>query len=104
LPSNLIPEILLNNSAEELAQEIYSKSAFTDFESLKEIFSGKSKRVAKNLEKDPAFQLVNAMTELYNKEALEPYREIQHKIMGAKRTYMRALLELSPKEDRIFPN
>src|SRR5690625_6545842 len=44
------------------------------------------------------------MTELYNKEALEPFREIQHKIVVAKRTYMKALLELSPKEDRIFPN
>src|SRR5699024_5031627 len=104
LPSNLIPNELRNNNSKNLAEEIYTNSAFTDFESLKEIFSGKSKRVAKKLERDPAFQLVNAMTELYNKEALEPYREIQHKIMGAKRTYMKALLELSPKEDRIFPN
>lgn len=104
LPSNLIPEKLKNNSTESLANEIYSKSAFTNYNSLQEIFSGKSKNVAKKLEKDPAFQLVNAMTELYNKEALEPFREIQHKIVGAKRTYMKALLELSPKEDRIFPN
>lgn len=104
LPTNLIPEILKNNSAEKLANEIYIESAFTDYDSLKEIFSGKSKKVAKKLEKDPAFQLVKAMTELYNKEALEPYRALQHKILGAKRTYMKALLDLSPKEDRIFPN
>src|SRR5699024_7350833 len=58
----------------------------------------------KKLDKDPAFQLVKAMTELYHKEALEPYREIQREIVGLKRTYMKALLELSPEEDRIFPN
>lgn len=104
LPSNLIPKELKTRSIEEMAEEIYNNSAFTSYEALTEVFSGKSKKVAKKLEKDPAFQLVNAMTELYNKEALEPYREIQHKIMGAKRTYMKALVELSPKEDRIFPN
>ena len=104
LPSNLIPEILRKKSTEKLAEKIYSKSAFTNYDSVEDIFSGDSKEVAKKLKKDPAFQLVNAMTELYTKEALDPYREIQHKIMGAKRSYMKALVELSPKEDRIFPN
>lgn len=104
LPSNLIPEELKNKSSKELADEIYTNSVFTEYHSLKDAFSGKSKKVAKRLEKDPAFQLVNALTELYNKNALEPYKAIQHQIVGAKRTYMKALVELSPKEDRIFPN
>lgn len=104
LPSELIPEELKNKSSKELADEIYSNSVFTDYNSLKEVFSGKSKKVAKKLKIDPAFQLVNALSKLYTKEALEPYKKIQHKIIGVKRTYMKALVELSPKEDRIFPN
>lgn len=104
LPNNIIPVELKNKSTEELAEEIYNNSAFTNYDAVKNILSGKSKKVAKKLDKDPAFQLVKAMTELYHKEALEPYREIQREIVGLKRTYMKALLELSPEEDRIFPN
>lgn len=104
LPSNLIPAELKNKNVEELAEVIYNQSAFTNYEAVVKIFDGESEKVTEKLKKDPAFQLVSALTELYNKEALEPYKEIQHKIVATKRVYMKALVELSPKEDRIFPN
>lgn len=104
VPVELLPDKLRNRNINDLANDIYSRSIFTDYEKLSVALAGKYKNVSQQLENDAAFLLAKSLTELYQTHALIPYREIQHQIDAVQRTYMKALVELSPKEDRIFPN
>lgn len=104
LNANLIPNALKDADIEKLAEAIYQNSAFTNYDQLVALLSGKYKDVNKKIEQDPAFTLVKSLTGLYRKNALDPYNEIQNEIASIQRIYMKALVELSPKEDRIFPN
>lgn len=104
MPKDVVPLVLQKANVEKLAKTIYAKSVFTDFNKLKSALNRPIDEVSKKLKKDPGFALVNALTNAYRTNGLEPYRAIQNEIAATQRIYMKALVELSPKEDRIFPN
>lgn len=65
---------------------------------------GDAESVISKLKDDPGFQIVKEMADSYFEKVAPKYEELQLNISGLERDYMKALLELSPKDARIFPN
>lgn len=104
VPQQFLPESLKNVNAKTLTENVYNNSAFTSSEALKTLLAGDAETVMAKLEKDPGFQITNEMADAYFNKIAPDYEALDLKIKGLERDYMKALLELSPKDARIFPN
>lgn len=104
VPDRFLPASMKNIDAAQWTKEVYNHSAFVDYESLAQILSGDGDAVAKKLSADPGFQITSNLADAYFDKVAPTYDELQLKISGLERDYMRALLELSPSDARLFPN
>ena len=104
VPEQFLPASFKNLDAESLTENVYATSAFTDYASLKRLLEGDAETVLAKLENDPGFQVAEEMTDAYFTKIAPDYDALNLKIKGLERDYMKALLELSPKDARIFPN
>lgn len=99
-----LPASFKNMNVKQLTEDVYSNSAFINFESFKELLEGDAETVMAKLEKDPGFQVAKEMADAYFTKIAPDYEALRLNISGLERDYMKALLELSPKDARIFPN
>ncbi len=99
-----LPDSFKNMDVERLTEDVYSNSAFTNFESFKSLLEGDAETVMAKLEKDPGYQVARDMADAYFTKIAPDYEALRLNISGLERDYMKALLELSPKDARIFPN
>lgn len=99
-----LPDSFKNMDVERLTEDVYSNSAFTNFESFKALLEGDAETVMAKLEKDPGYQVTRDMADAYFTKIAPDYEALRLNISGLERDYMKALLELSPKDARIFPN
>ena len=102
-PQQFIPENLKNSNIAGLTSSIYGTSKMTTYEGVKELFSGDTPTILKNLNNDKGYQLVKAMAEAFFKNVSPKYDAINSEISALQRTYMKAQLELN-KNTRIFPD
>lgn len=102
-PKQFLPATLENSNGENLAYEVFTKSQLVSYDKVKELLTGDSKTVLEKLNNDKGFQIVKAMADSYLKNVAPKYDEINLKITATQRTYMKAILELFPK-NRIFPD
>jgi hypothetical protein len=102
-PKQFLPASLENIDAESLSKEIFTKSQLVSFDKVKELLSGDSKTVLGKLNSDKGYQVSKAMIEAHLKNVAPKHDEINLKITATQRTYMKAILELFPK-NRIFPD
>ncbi len=102
-PKQFLPALLENINATNVAKEIYTTSSLTSYEKLKELLSGDAKTVVEKLNTDKGFQLVKSLADTYLTKISPTYDEINLKNTALQRTYMKAIMELFPK-DRIFPD
>src|SRR5690625_6302424 len=58
----------------------------------------------KRLKKDPRFRIAKAMWDDCFEKVAPRYDQLEMNISGLERDYMRALMDLSPEDARIFPN
>lgn len=103
-PQQFLPETVKNINPEYSAKTIFTNSKLTSYNGLKELLQGDSKTVLEKLNQDPAFILVKTIADAYNKNVAPKYDELNLKNIALQRTYMKAILELSPKSARIFPD
>jgi len=103
-PQQFLPETVKNINPENSAKTIFTNSKLTSYNGLKELLEGDSKTVLEKLNQDPAFILVKTIADAYNKNVAPKYDELNLKNIALQRTYMKAILELSPKSARIFPD
>lgn len=103
-PQEFLPANLKNADFKKLTSEIYSQSKLTSYNKFKELLSGDTKTVLANINADKGFQLVKSLADVYLKDVNPKYEEINSRIAALQRTYMKGILELSPKEARIFPD
>ena len=104
VPAQFLPATFKNLNATELTNKVYTNSAFVNEEALKKLLDGNAETVLKNLHSDAGFQVVKEMADTYIEKANPKYEALNLKISALQREYMKALLELSPEEARIFPN
>lgn len=102
-PRQFLPPGFENINAEQLANEIFNNSRLVSFDKVKELLAGDSKTVLEKLNNDKGYQVTKAMADAYLKNVAPKYDEINLKITATQRTYMKAILELFPK-NRIFPD
>ncbi|HBI00845.1 MAG TPA: S46 family peptidase [Flavobacterium sp.] len=103
-PKQFLPEALLNQDLKAKTAEIYKTSKLTNYNGLKELLTGDAKTVLEKLNNDSGFAFVKMLSEAYTKNVVPKYEEINLKNTALQRTYMKGILELSPKEARIFPD
>jgi len=104
VPGQFLPASFKNINPEQLTNQVYNNSGFVNFASLKTLLEGDAETVLAKLNSDPGFKVVQEMADAYFDKVAPKYEELDLKISGLQRDYMKALLELSPKEARIFPN
>jgi len=104
VPPQFLPASFQNINATQLANIVYSNSAFVDYDSLKILLEGDAEKVIEKLNNDPGFKVAQEMADTYFEKVAPKYEALELNISGLQRDYMKALLELSPKEARIFPN
>jgi hypothetical protein len=103
-PKQFLPQQLINADYKKLTTDVYSQSKLTSYNSMKELLTGDAKAVIAKLNADRGYQLVKQLAEAYAKNVSPKYDEINLRISALQRTYMKAILELSPKDARIFPD
>lgn len=103
-PKQYLPAEVMNQDYGKMAAEIYGQSQLTSYEGFKAVTAGDAKTVIAKLNADKGYKLVKAMAEAYSKNVLPKYDELNLKITALQRNYMKAILELSPKDAHIFPD
>ncbi|ESU20108.1 hypothetical protein FCR2A7T_15180 [Flavobacterium cauense R2A-7] len=103
-PQQFLPETVKNINPEYSAKTIFTNSKLTSYNGLKELLQGDTKTVLEKMNQDPAFILVKTIADAYTKNVATKYDELNLKNIALQRTYMKAILELSPKSARIFPD
>lgn len=104
VPEQFLPDSFKNMNVKNVTENVYANSAFTDYESFKKLLEGDAETVMAKLEKDPGFKIAQDLADSYFNKIAPDYDALKLKISGLERDYMKALLELSPKDARIFPN
>jgi hypothetical protein len=102
-PKQFLPLSLENVNAENLASEIANKSQLMSFDKIKELLTGDTKTVLEKLNNDEGYKVAKAIADAHLKNVMPKYDEINLRNTAAQRTYMKAILELFPK-NRNFPD
>lgn len=85
-------------STDRYADAVFSKSIFTDPARLYGALDHFSPAVAKRMAKDPAYELVQALTTAFLEDVRPRHTEIGDSIEDAMRTFSRGLMELFPEK------
>lgn len=103
MPQQFLHESLKGVNSADLTKKVYSGTKLTSWEGAKELLNGDTKTVVKNLEADPAYQIIKAMADSYYEKVGPKYDELNLSIAALQRDYMKAQLELNPN-GRYFPD
>lgn len=103
-PKQFLPTSLNNINATELATDIFKNSKLTSYDGLKELLNGDAKSVIEKINQDKGYALVKSIAEAFDKNVAPKFNEMNLKNIALQRTYMKAIMELSPKSARIFPD
>ncbi|WP_127846795.1 S46 family peptidase [Psychroflexus aestuariivivens] len=104
MPKQFLPESFINQDKEKLTNDIYENSALTSFESTEDILKGNPNKVFKKLNEDKAYKFVKMLTQEFYAKVLPTYQSKRLEIDALQKKYMKAIVELSPEDARIFPN
>ncbi|AMO20102.1 S46 family peptidase [Flavobacterium columnare] len=103
-PKQFLPNSLNNINASQLTTDVFQNSKLTSYSGLKELLSGDTKSIIEKINQDKGYVLAKSIIDAYDKNVAPKYNEINLKNIALQRTYMKAILELSPKSARIFPD
>lgn len=103
-PKQFLPSVLNSIDATKVTTDVFDNSKLTSLNGFKELLDGDTKTIIEKLNNDKGYQLVKAMADAYSKNIAPKYDEINLRNIATQRTYMKAILELSPKSARIFPD
>lgn len=102
-PKAFLPTTLVNANVDKVVEDAYGHTQLVSFDGAKKLLEGSSKEVVEKLHADPAFQLMASMTDSYIKQVAPKYDEINLRIVGLQRTYMKAQMELNEGR-KLFPD
>lgn len=103
-PKQFLPNSLATVDATQLTNAVFGSSKLTSLTSFRELLEGDSKTVMEKINNDKGYQVIKAMADAYTKNVAPKYDELNLRNIALQRTYMKAILELSPKSARIFPD
>jgi len=103
-PRQFVPLELRDADYKKITAEIYGKSKLTSLQGVKDLLDGDPMAAVAKLNDDKGYQLVKLLAQTYLDKVSPKYDELNLKIAALQRTYMKAILELSPKDARLFPD
>ncbi len=103
-PKAYLPNRFENLNSETLASDVFTKSKMVTYDQVKVLLAGDPKTVLENLNQDYGYQVIKEMADGYFKMVAPKYDALNLKNTATQRMYMKALLELSPKSARLFPD
>ncbi|ALM49649.1 peptidase S46 [Flavobacterium psychrophilum] len=103
-PKQFLPKELNTTDFKGMTTEVYGQSKLTSYSGVKALLEGDAKTVIARLNQDKGYKLIKAMTDAYLANVAPKHDEINLRIAALQRTYMKGILELSPKDARIFPD
>jgi len=103
-PKQFLPKELDTTDFKGMTTEVYGQSKLTSYSGVKALLEGDAKTVIARLNQDKGYKLIKAMTDAYLANVAPKHDEINLRIAALQRTYMKGILELSPKDARIFPD
>lgn len=103
-PKQFLPSGLENVDAKALSTNVFANSKLVSYDKIKELLTGETKSVLEKMNNDSGFQVIKMMADSFTKNVAPKYDELNLKNIAAQRTYMKGILELSPKSARIFPD
>ena len=103
-PKQFLPQSLIDANITQLTAAIFETSKLTSLAGFTSLLEGDTKTVIEKMNADEGYQLIKAMSDSYLKNVAPKYDELNLKNIATQRTYMKAILELSPKSARIFPD
>jgi hypothetical protein len=103
-PTQFLPEEFITQDLKAKTAEIFKQSKLTSNAGMQELLNGDAKTVVENMNKDVGYAFIKMLSEAYTKNVVPKYEELNLKNSALQRTYMKGILELSSKEDRIFPD
>ncbi len=103
-PKAYLPNRFENINSEALASDVFMKSKMVTYDQVKVLLAGDPKTVIENLNQDYGYLVIKDMADGYIKSVAPKYDELNLKNIATQRMYMKALLELSPKSARLFPD
>lgn len=104
MPKQFLVENLRSFDSKKLADELYGNSFLASYEEIEKVLSLSPQDFAQKLKDDKGMQFVTLMAENYVNNVLPTYQKLDAEIQALQRTYMKAILEFSKPEDRIFPD
>ncbi|KGO87338.1 peptidase S46 [Flavobacterium rivuli WB 3.3-2 = DSM 21788] len=104
MPKQFVPAAIAGADYKKLTAEVYGQSKLTSLDGVKELLAGDPAAAIARLNADKGYQLLKAMAETQTEKVMPKYDELNLQIAALQRTYMKVILELSPKEARIFPD
>ncbi|WP_392447467.1 S46 family peptidase [Capnocytophaga canis] len=104
MPKQFLVENLRSFDSKKLADELYENSFLASYEEIEKVLSLSPQDFAQKLKDDKGMQFVTFMAENYVNNVLPTYQKLDAEIQALQRTYMKAILEFSKPEDRIFPD
>jgi hypothetical protein len=102
-PKQFLPSSLENSNAQNVANTVFTKSELVSYDKVKELLTGDAKTVLEKLNNDEGYKVIKAIADTHLKNVMPKYDEINLRNTAAQRTYMKAILELFPK-NRNFPD
>lgn len=103
-PKQFLPQSLIDANIIQLTADVFGTSKLTHLAGFKSLIEGDSKAVIEKINADKGYQLIKSIADTYLKNVAPKYDELNLKNTATQRTYMKAILELSPKSARIFPD
>ncbi|TRW26582.1 S46 family peptidase [Flavobacterium zepuense] len=103
-PRQFVPLELRDADYKKITTEIYSRSKLTSLQGVEDLLDGDPMAAVAKLNDDKGYQFVKLLTQTYMDKVSPKYDELNLKIAALQRTYMKAILELSPKDARLFPD
>ncbi|MCD6544694.1 MAG: S46 family peptidase, partial [Flavobacteriaceae bacterium] len=103
IPATYLSDKLKNVNYTDLTNTIYTKSKLTNPEDFNSLLTGTQEEVLSKLNADPAYVLGKSLSNDFYKKINPKFHEINLQIQDVQKVYMKALMEIFPKE-RFFPD
>ncbi len=104
MPKQFLTENLQNFDAKTLTDNLYSHSFLASEEGVEAVLALPSDEFTKRVKQDAGMQFVSTLIDSFVSNVLPTYEKLNTEIQALQRTYMKAILEFSTPEDRIFPD
>lgn len=104
MPKQFLSQNLQQFDAKTLSEQLYNNSLVASSEGVEKLLNASPEQFKELVKNDLGMQFVSVLIDDFAKNVAPTYGNLNAEIEALQRTYMKAILEFSRPEDRIFPD